>query len=249
MSKISESQLNAFKGELEKLGSKWYSAASAVKRFGQRQAHSLTGWTPKGFNNVKGIEEMGAGASSARKALTEAASKPENKKALLRAQERVHANEKAQELGLTSLPGTVKALANKETRSPALRAAWEQQMRGTTFGQKALTLGLPAAGLAAETLSPDDGRKGERMGAGIAGTAAGMLTGGLPLAGGTVAGLAAGYAGGKIGRGFDHVRAKLRPPGHEIQAPPNPEEARGQSVATERVMSPAVAGQHNEVIG
>ena len=244
MSKITEAQLVAFNEEIEKLSSTWYgNAAKSVGRFGQRQLHSLTGWTPKGFHNAQGIEGMRAGAFDAREALAKA--KPGASKKGLRAA--LVANEKAQELGLTSLPGTVAALA-KDPKA-ALRAAWDQQVKGTTGFEKALTIGLPAAGLASDVLSEDDGHKGERIGSGVASTAAGILTGGMPLAGGMAAGLGASYLGGKAGKLFDKKPAP--PQSHVIgptQAPPNPEDSKGHNMPIEREMSPAAQGR-SEVFG
>jgi hypothetical protein len=189
---------------------------------------------------------MRAGAFSAREAVEKArAAGGEVPKGLL---DSLAANERAQEMGLTSIPGIAKALVSKNTRGSVLKASLDQQMKGTGVGQKLLTVGLPAVGLAANAVSADDGHKGERLGADIAGTAAGMLTGGLPMAGGTALGLGAGYLGGKLGKGVDKLRG-ARPQVPHVQAPPNPEDARGQSVPTERVMTPAAMGQANEVIG
>lgn len=246
MSKITENQLAAFGEELEKLSSKWYAgAAKSVGQFGKRQLHSLTGWTPHGFNNPAGIESIGAGAANAREELAKAVS-PRAKELAAKSLE---ANERAQEMGLTSLPGTIKAFAGKD-RKKALRAALNQQWAGTTPMGKVLTVGLPAAGLAADAISDDDGEKGKRLGAGIAGTAAGMLTGGVPMAGGMAAGLAASYVGGKAGGLVDKIRGPRKPPPlAQVQAPPNPEDVRGQAIATDRIMSPAASGHQNEGMG
>jgi hypothetical protein len=242
MSRITEAQLVAFNEEIEKLSSTWYgNAAKAVGRFGQRQLHSLTGWTPKGFGNVHGIEEMGAGASAARKAYAKATGSDK-----AQALESLLANEKAQEMGLTHLPGAVKAFATKPRE--ALRAAWDQQVRGTSGLEKAVMVGLPAAGLASDVLSEDDGTKGQRIGEGVANTAAGMLTGGMPLAGGLVAGVGAQYLGGKVGKLFDKKPAPQGRVLGPVQAPPNPEDAKGHNMPVEREMSPAAQGR-SEVFG
>jgi len=240
MPRITESQFAAFGEELEKLSSTWYgNVARAVGRFGQRQLHSLSGWTPKGFHNVHAIEAMGAGAAPARKILAGTARGPARDRALAT----LAANEKAQEMGMTSLPGVLRSLVKnpKETA----RAGWNQQMKGTTHLEKALTVGLPGAMLVSDAMSPDDGSKGERIGAGVANTAVGMLTGGMPLAGGMVAGMAAGHVGGKIGRHFDKKKSLHR---STVQAPPNPEDSKGNGMPVEHVMSPSAHGR-SEVFG
>jgi hypothetical protein len=188
---------------------------------------------------------MRAGSFDAKKALTKA--KREGTKAdVASAREAFEANLEAEQRGLTSLPGAARALA-KDPKG-TLRAAWDQQIKGTSGWNKALTLGLPAASLAAEVVSEDDGTKGERIGSGIANTAAGLLTGGMPLAGGLAVGLGAGYVGGKAGKVFDK---KPAPQGHVIgpaQAPPNPEDSKGHNMPVEREMSPAAQGR-SEVFG
>jgi hypothetical protein len=244
MSRISEEQLAAFGDEL----SKQADALGVMKRFGQRQLHSLTGWTPHGFHSVKGLREMSTGATGAEHAVAKALQAGDAKK-LQHARKAFAANHEAERLGLTSLPGMAKALLNKETRGKVIPAAIKQQWEGTNLGEKALLVGVPAGLTAVDMASSDDGHKGERVGAGIAGTAAGMLTGGMPFVGGAVAGLAAGKAGGMLGRGIDKFRHKGPPPEAHVQPPPNPEDARGQSVAVEREMSPAAAGQRPEVLG
>lgn len=216
MSRITEAHLQAFNEELTKLSSKWYSnAAGAVGRFAQRQAHSITG-----MGDLKAMR-MGSHAM-------EGASP----RALQAARD-------AEGMGLTSLPGMARS-AWKDPVATA-KAAWGQQVHGTSKFDKALTVGLPAAMLAGDALSADDGSKAERMGTNIAGTAAGILTGGMPLAGGMAAGMAASYLGGKAGKAVDKIR------GH-VQAPPNPEDAKGLAVPAEHVMSPS-AQNRSEVFG
>ena len=74
MSNLTERQMRAFQEELQKEASKWYAgAARSVGRFAQRQAHSVTGWTPQGFMHPAGLEARGAGAAPARAALAAAA--------------------------------------------------------------------------------------------------------------------------------------------------------------------------------
>ena len=42
------------------------SVGGAVSRFGQRQLHSVTGWTPSGMSREEGLQSMRAGAYDAR---------------------------------------------------------------------------------------------------------------------------------------------------------------------------------------
>jgi hypothetical protein len=246
-SHITERQLEAFRSELRKEGSKWYgNAAKAVGNFAKRQAHSVTGWTPHGYMNPKGIEEIGAGVAPARQHLEHAL---KSGKAVPLAREAVKANQDAQDLGLTSLPGYAKALWNKDTRGKVLPTAMNQQLRGANTLERAVTLGLPATDLALEAATPDDPdnpQKGKHLGRAIAGTAAGIATGSLPFMGGLIAGAAAGRLGGMAGGAIDKLRARKKAPPQDfhVQAPPNPEESRGQSgPPVERNMSPAAMGQ------
>ena len=112
-------------------------------------------------------------------------------------------------------------------------------------------LGLPLASTGAAAMMPDDPEhphKGRDIGAGIAGTAVGMVTGGIPLTTGMLVGEGASRVGGAVGGVVDKMRKKHREMTGHIQAPPAPEEARGQHVPTERVLSPAAAGQVPEGI-
>ena len=245
MSNLTERQMRAFQEELQKEASKWYAgAARSVGRFAQRQAHSVTGWTPQGFMHPAGIEAMGAGAAPARAALAAAAKTGKGRRL---AEQALAANEHAQALGLTSLPGYARALADPATRGRVLPAALRQQLQGSGAVGRAVTVGLPALGVASELASDDDPQaptKGRRLGASIASTAAGLATGSLPFAGGALVGAGAGALGGAIGGGVDRFRKRRLEKAPHLQAPPNPEDSRGNpGPPVERNMSPAAAGQ------
>jgi len=253
MRDLREVQLEAFRDELQKHGSKWYAnVAKGLGNFAKRQVHAVSGWTPHGFHDVHGIEAIGAGAANARERLAKAVVGTD---AHTLAQKAVEANERAQSMGLTSIPGFAKSLVSSDPNkgvANTLRAGFEQQWHGTTTGEKALMLGLPLAATGAAAVMPDDPEhphKGRDIGAGIVSTAAGMVTGGIPLATGMVVGEGASRVGGAVGGAVDKIRKRRREnmTGH-IQAPPAPEEARGQHVPTERVVSPAAAGQMPEGI-
>lgn len=233
-------------------------ALGALSRFGKRQTHAVTGWTP-----VKGdphsIESIGAGAASARSRLDKAreafdsadvGSKATAGKALMRASKGHLAAHKAQGMGLTSIPGYASAI-KEHGIGETLRTGWNEQWKGMSAGEKALMLGLPAAGTAAAIASPEDPNnphRGRAVGAGIANAALGAVTGGIPMfAGGAILGTAATGLGGAAGGAIDRLRRK-KPPTPQVQAPPNPETAQGQHVPTEHVLSPAAAGQPPESV-
>jgi len=243
MRDLREVQLEAFHDELQKQGSKWYAeAGKSVANFGKRQLHAFTGWTPHGYNNVRGIEEIGAGAAHAR---ARAASAAKGSAARELADKAVAANVEAQEKGLTSIPGFVQSLV-KDPKA-TLRTGFNQQWHGTTNFDKSMTLGLPLALTGASAVMPDDPNnphKGRDIGAGIASTAVGMVTGGIPMTTGMLLGEGAVQAGGAVGGLVDKYRKRRAPPTMgTVQPPRAPEEAVGQHVATERVLSPAAAGQ------
>lgn len=251
MRDLREVRLEAFHDELKKYGSTWYNTAGkSVANFGKRQLHALTGWTPHGFLNheagqgAKWIEEIGAGAGPAR--LRHAVAEEGPAKEL--ATQALGVNERAQHMGLTSIPGFARSLWNDPGET--LRAGFNQQWHGTTGKEKAFMVGLPLAATALTAASADDPEnphKGRDLGAGIAGTAVGMVTGTMPVVTGMAVGEAASRAGGAVGGVVDKIRKRRRqlPPLGQLQPPP--EEARGQHVPTERVLSPAAAGQMPEV--
>lgn len=252
MSRITELQLEAFRSELRKEGSTFSGVAKSVGNFAKRQVHGVTGWTPRGFMNPAGIEEIGAGVAPAKRQLMEAMTHGD-KKAIRLAKDSVSANQRVQDLGLTSLPGYAKALWNPATRKEVVPASIAQQFKGTPGWERAVTVGLPAVDLAANIATPDDPdhpTKGKRLGASIAGTAAGLATGSLPFVGSLAAGAAASAVGGELGKDVDKFRAvrrqvrKAPPRDMHVQPPPPPEESRGQSgPPVERNMSPSAAGQ------
>jgi len=220
--------------------------AGAFSRFGQRQVHSLTGWTPGG--TTKSIESIGAGAAGPRKALADAKLKGDPK-TIGRARSALAATEKAQNMGLTSLPGIVKSVGANgllPTAKAGMHAGWA----GSTPKMKALMVGLPAA-QAAQTLRsqgdpnhPEKG-KGERVGR-LLGGAVGTMAAPISLAGGLALSTAMERAGGAAGRGVDKLTRgkKVVPPQvqHEPSRPPASEPGDTGQVATERVFGTGYSG-------
>lgn len=237
------------------------SAGGSVKRFGQRQLHSVSGWTPKGYMNPEGIKEMQAGSHDAFERLTaarKAAGSPNYKpgmvdKVLGRTPEEIHsrvtqaahkelagaqkaysASRKAESMGLTSLPGYAKALASNP--GEALHAGFAEQWHGMGPAGKALMFGLPAAAVGNELAKPSQpngpGRL-ERAGTQLGGLA--MAAGPLPLTGQIVAGELASEAG----KGIGHLLGKK--PKH-IPAPPTLEPAGGTTMPGETIVTDRALG-------
>ena len=182
----------------------------AASRFGQRQLHGVTGWVPEG-----GLESIRAGSYGAKKALKGAEERflaakggdaspgfvdrvlgrsPEQvkhkavtkaEKELLQARKARDASVKAEDMGLTSVPGYLRSLKNNGVGS-TVRAGLADQWHGSggTTG-KAMMLGLPAMSVAQEMSQPDQpGGPGklERIG-GALGEGLGFSLAPLPLAG------------------------------------------------------------------
>jgi len=208
----------------------------ASARFGQRQLHALTGWTPKG-----GIESIRGGAYDARQALHAAKSSKE----VAQAGKALESAEAAQNMGLTNLPGYVKAVKREGLKNVAKTDAAAQWHSGG-LAAKALGIGVPALALSSEVgkkESPEGPGKGELLGRTIAGTAGGVLGSAMPIAGQIAMGGALGAAGGFVGRGIDRLRGR-RPPSAGNPIPPDQQS--GSHVPTERITSPAAMGQAPE---
>lgn len=233
--------------------------------FGQRQVHSLTGWTPE-----KGLSSIGMGASTRLPAVHEAAKEWEaaargvgkrslgdvvmRRSALGGAQKRLreasdayNAGAKAEKMGLTSLPGYARSLRDNGV-GKTLGAAFDDQWKGMGGGMKALTVGLPAYEVANALRNKEDpdgqGRsRAERLGRGLAGAAGGMLLSPLSMGAQVLTGAGLSAAGGAAGRALGG-RKKLpgrlenpRPPGA-----PDLTQDSGQAVPVEREMTERAAG-------
>lgn len=196
----------------------------ATARFGQRQLHSVTGYadhrTPEG---LKQLNDMRAGSWGAKQRM-EAAQKNlaavqgksgVDPAALQKAQQEASkagvglaAAEKAQGMGLTSLPGYLKSLAHRPIDT--IRAGAAEQWHGSGLGGKFLFAGVPALGAAGEALTPS-----EEGGPGKVERTSKALLGGLafgaapiPLAGMSLLGMGAERLGGIAGAGVDAQLAR-----------------------------------------
>lgn len=234
-------------------------------QFGQRQVHTLTGWKPQG-----GLGEIGHGAAprlgvlrAAEKGAIDAKGGVDNRgrvaktvdkvlgrsavdranKGVDSARDAYSAGRKAEDMGLTSIPGYAKSLVKHP--GATLKASLNDQWKGMSPGMKALTVGAPALELAGAARGPavdENGKtRGERIGRGLAGTAGGMLLSPLTMSGQILAGTALSGAGGAAGR-----LASKRPkaPGivHAAGQSPDLTADNGQAVAGERQISDRAAG-------
>lgn len=208
--------------------------AGTLSRFGQRQVHGFTGFTPGG--SLKSVERIGGGAAPARAAL--AATEANHAKAVAghaatmeRGRGALDAAEKAQGMGLTSLPGLAKSVKNNGL-IPTLAAGAKEQWASSPTWQKGLMVGLPAASVVNSARKQDSGSaagKGEQIGRTVGGTV-GALAAPLPMGAGLALSSALERGGGALGKGIDRLR------GHKPQVP---QEAK-RPLASE----PGDTGQH-----
>jgi len=229
----------------------------AGARFGQRQVHAFTGWLPKA-GDPKSLESLRGGAYGARKTLgntqKELASATAHgqtggalrsaEKSVERARGGLEGAEKAQAMGLTSIPGYARAL--RADPGKALRTGMAEQWRSGGLGAKAMLLGLPAMGAVGAMRAPEAAAgpgKGERVGRELGMTAGYLATAPLGFVPGQVVSSAIGRAGSLVGRGVDRLRGRR---GGSVQHAPSPENVTGQHVPTERVVSPTMEGKPGE---
>jgi hypothetical protein len=207
-------------------------ALGAASRFGQRQVHGITGMlSPAEIEGVRG------GAHDARQALQTA--KAEGSKSVPRLEKALKASEKAQNMGLTSIPGYLKSMKNNGI-GKTLRTSAEEQIRNQPV-LTAAAVGLP---LAAGALAPtEEGQgRGEAVGRAVGGAVGEIAGGMMPMGGQAALGVGSSQVGAWAGRGVDRLR------GRRLHNAPTPtmEPTEAQQTATERVMSPAAAGQAPE---
>jgi hypothetical protein len=149
------------------------------------------------------------------------------------------ASQKAQEMGLTSIPGYLKSMKNNGVLN-TLGASAEEQIRTQPL-VTGMAAGIPlAAGVLAK---PEEGKgRGEAVGSAVGGAIGGVAGGMLPLGGQLASGAAASQIGSWAGRGVDRLR------GRRLHNAPTPtmEPTDAQHIPTERNLSPAAAGQAPE---
>lgn len=242
----------------------------SFSRFGQRQVHSVTGWTPGG--TASSIESIGAGAAPARQAVDASVGRLSKSKELdavvkarlsgdsaavdaarkklmsgpgadlTRSYKAVNAAETSQGMGLTSVPGYAKSLVNNGI-VPTVRAGVQEQWSSSTPKGRALMLGLPAYSAAQVMKRHDDGPrgKGETLGR-LAGGTLGMVAAPMSLAGGLVMSGGLERAGGLAGKGVDRLRGRKPAVPQEPSRPPATEPGDTGQAAAEHVYGTGYGG-------
>jgi hypothetical protein len=229
LAKLDPSRLSALPGAL-----------GSAARSGQRQMHAMTGMlSPAELEGVRG------GAFDARQRVEGL----KNLGAPLgRAGKALEASERAQEMGLTSVPGYLKALKDRPV-GEVLGASAKEQYYGMHPAMGAALVGVPAVG-AAGTLArperPTGPGKGEELGHNLGAAAGGVMGGMMPVAGAEAMSRLGGGAGAGVGRVIDRIRGR-RPAVDDLGTKPSLEPTESQNTPSERVMSPSAAGQQKDV--
>lgn len=232
-------------------------------RFGQRQVHAITGWKPEAGLKSIGIGTHGAEqrAVAAKKALDEVqggkapiglfnrlrgGTAEEMQGRALKGAVKEHAGsqkglaaaQKAEEMGLTSIPGYAKSFVKHPLKT--VGAGFGEQWHGSGGLGKTLMVGFPTATIGGEAIrksEPGESSKAERVGRRLGDMAFSM--GPLPIAGQFAA--AGGISG--AGRLGGKVIGKLQQ--KHVPAPVIPETS-NVSQPTERVYSERSMGGTTE---
>jgi len=181
--------------------------SGAVGRFGQRQMHGLTGWTPE-----KGLESIRGGSWAAEKNVKDlVAGGKGGTPELAKARKVVGVERDMQARGLTHVPGIIKALSGKD-RVGTLKAMAAHQWGAASPAQKAMVASMTALPLLPllSASGRDSANAGEQTGGALGGTAGAIVGSALPFYAQNKAMQAGTYVGGKLGKGVDWVRGKHR---------------------------------------
>lgn len=223
----------------------------AISRFGQRELHGLTGWKPQG-----GLAAMRAGSWEARQGMEQAAKALQGaqgaeavakaRKGMQAAKAQLQAASKVESMGMTSIPGMVRAV-KEHGAVPVFRAAGEQMLRGQHPAMSAVQVGLPLAMVGASAMRTKHDAEGGMSRAQDIGYNTGQAIGGvlgtpLPMVGGAVLGEALGRVGKGVGTVVDKFRRK---PVQSATEPTN----NGQNTPTERIYSDRAMGYTPEIAG
>jgi len=216
-------------------------ALSSVSRFGERQMHGLTGALPAGMGRAEGLKAMGMGSSQGLESLRAAeegakkfkglkpadiadkATRKAAKKALGKEETagKVYGHQKAlEEMGATSVPGYLKAMATGnagQVLKHSLGESWHGAGGGLGgWAQRGATFGLPAYMAGRAAMGPDDETMGRGQRAGQAlGMAAMGLTGGVPIIGSMALSGLMGKVPEVAGKGVDALRNRAGKKGLE----------------------------------
>lgn len=182
-------------------------SVGGLSQFGQRQVHGFTGFAPGGSSRA--VERIGGGAYQARKGL-QAAEAGGSVAEVARAREALAASERAQQMGLTNLPGLAKAVKDRGVVE-ALGTGMREQWASSPGWGKALMAGFPALAGASALATPEvagEAGKGERFGRALG--SVGYMAAPLSLGAGTLLGAGLEQIGGGLGRGVDALRGHRR---------------------------------------
>lgn len=234
-----------------------------VSRFGKRQVHGLTGWTPKGgIQSIRGgAYEAGQRLRNAEQAINAPTKQRFLDKAMLRTPEQAHvkqvmgrskelkdarkahaAAQKAEDMGLTSLPGYAKSMVKHgpgKTISTGVKEQWHSM--GPTG--KGLMVGLPALSVGSELAregKPGEGGRLERAGERLGDVA--YMMGPVPIAGQTAAQIALSGVGKRVGKLLGGKKTKPQPQAKSTPAPPSLEPAGGEVEPAEHIVSDRAMG-------
>jgi hypothetical protein len=257
--------MQGFNAELEKIAG-MAGVARAIPgtlgRFGKRQVHALTGWTPKA-----GIQSIRGGAYEATQRLGKAraavapgsagASPRFTDKVLRRTPEKVHTRavaaghkelvsaqrahasaQKAESMGLTSLPGYVKALKTHGVGS-TMKSGFKEQWDSMGPAGRGLMLGFPTVGAGSEVMR--ESKPGEAGRFSRAGTRLGEMAymmGPVPIAGQVAAQTVLSGSGKHVGSLFDKRPVKAK----NTMAPSTLDPAGGEAEPGDRIISDRASG-------
>jgi len=195
-------------------------ARGALSRFGMRELHGLTGFLPKGetLRSIRGgAYDAERNAVQASRALHAArlsgGDVAKAQDALGRAQRSASAARRAEDWGLTSIPGVAKAIRDKGLLPTVTRGA-QAQFSGSSAVNKALMVGLPALGVVQAARAPEEEgmSRGQALGHQGGQLLGGLIGGALPFGAGFAVQEAAGRAGKTLGRAVDLARGHLGKP-------------------------------------
>lgn len=216
----------AFTGDTGVLGS--------LSRFGQRQVHALTGWTPQGYLNPEGARQLRAGAYGAKKTLDKAtkATGPKAAKELQQAKEHFQAAERAERMGLTSIPGYLRSMKTHgigETVGAGIREQWKSGPLGKAF------VAAPVIGAGYELARGDPENAGKSL------ASMGYAMAPMPTAGSLMLAPVMSKGFGMIGRGVGKLRRKIP----QVNPPTEQQylETGGNSAPTEHMYSSRAMGE------
>lgn len=204
------------------------SRLGALGRFGQRQVHGLTGWTPPEGLSADSVR----GGSWATRRAADAAAGTSGFDQALAAHE---VQKKVESKGLTHLPGVVDALKGPN-RGEAAKLLFRH---GTTDSLSKLNLGLSGLGLASTLLDKQENpQKGEQLGSSTGRLVGGLAGSALPFGAGMIASELGSAVGRRAGRAADWVRNRGASHSDKSELATN----EGQHIPSESYVNPALAG-------